>query len=170
MDADVAKIRVKMGAIEIEYEGKASFLESGLQNILNGLAAFHSNHQEIITSRDVEQTPNGEALERTASGLSLEMSTNSLAAHLGASKGSELIIAAAAHLTFVAKRDTFTRQELLDEMKSATTYFTPNVRSNLSSMLDNLQKAKRLNQPRTGVFALGANERTSLEARLAGIG
>lgn len=166
---DTAKIRLKLGVIEIEYEGKASFLEQGLPQLLSSVSEFYSNHQDAIPT-EAEPPSNGEAkaIEKS-SGLNLQMSTNSIAAHLGVSTGPDLIMAAAAHLAFVAKKETFTRQELLNEMKTATTYFTSNMRSNLGSSLDGLQKAKRLNQPRTGVFALGAAERTSLESKLAGL-
>jgi len=79
-------------------------------------------------------------------------------------------MAAAAHLTFAAKKDTFSRKEILTEMKDATTYYNANMSSNLGKALDTLVKAKRLNQVKVGVYALSASERSTLEAKLAQLG
>jgi hypothetical protein len=88
-------------------------------------------------------------------------------AHLGATSGPELAIAAAARLTFVKKQDKFTRREIDTEMKSATTYYSKNMSSNLSSSLTTLVKGKRLNQIEKDVYALSANEKATLEVKLA---
>ena len=94
-------------------------------------------------------------------------STNTIAAHLNASTGAELAIAAAAHLAHAKKKDTFTRQEINAEMKSATTYYNANMSTNLTKTLNTLIKNKRLNQVTKGVFALSAGEKKSLESKLA---
>ena len=97
----------------------------------------------------------------------VDHSTNTIAAHLGASSGPELAMAAAAHLAFVKKQDKFTRREIDAEMKSATTYYKRNMSSNLSSELNALVNGKRLNKIQKDVYAFSANERSVLEAKLA---
>jgi hypothetical protein len=98
---------------------------------------------------------------------SLDYSTNTIAAHLNANSGPELVIAAAAHLAHVKKKDTFTRQEIHDEMKGATTYYKANMSTNLTKSLNTLVKNKRLNQVTKGMFALSATEKKALEGKLA---
>jgi hypothetical protein len=51
------------------------------------------------------------------------LTTGTIAAKLKARSGSTLLMAAAAHLTFVADKSTFSRQDLLSEMQSATSYY-----------------------------------------------
>ncbi len=165
MDGESAKIRIKIGAIEIEYEGKASFLQDELLNLVQNLVGFYAEHKAAIPL----DAPSEEA-EKSGSGVAsaqLEYSTNTIAGHLGAASGSELAVAAAARLTFVKKQDKFTRKDIDAEMKSATTCYSKNMSSNLSSSLNTLVKGKRLNQIEKDVYALSANEKATLEVKLA---
>ena len=67
----------------------------------------------------------------------------------------------------VKKKDTFTRKEIIGEMKSATTYYKKSMLANLSKSLDTLVRAQRLNQAAKGVYALSAPEMKVLETKLA---
>ena len=164
MDGESAKIRIKIGAIEIEYEGQASFLQDELLNLMENLVGFYAEHKAAIPiDAPLDNAPSGSSVGSSAP---LDHSTNTIAGHLGASSGSELAIAAAAHLTFVKKQDRFTRKEVDTEMKSATTYYNKNMSSNLSSSLNTLVKGKRLNQIQKDVYALSANEKSALEAKI----
>jgi hypothetical protein len=165
MEGESAKIRIKIGAIEIEYEGKASFLQDELLNLVQNLVGFYAEHKAAIPvdARPDEPEKNGSG----GSSAQLDHSTNTIAGHLGAASGSDLAIAAAARLTFVKKQDKFTRKEIDTEMKSATTYYNKNMSSNLSSSLNTLVKGKRLNQIEKDVYALSASERITLEVKFA---
>jgi uncharacterized protein YcbK (DUF882 family) len=165
MDGESAKIRIKIGAIEIEYEGKASFLQDELLDLVQNVVGFYAEHKAAIHI----DTPQEKAEKSDSGGSSthLDHSTNTIAGHLGATSGSDLAIAAAARLTFVKKREKFTHREIDTEMKSATTYYNKNMSSNLSSSLNTLVRGKRLNQVGKDVYALSANEKTTLEAKLA---
>jgi len=165
MEGESAKIRIKIGVIEIEYEGKASFLQDELLNLVQNLVGFYAEHKAAIPvdappDKPEKSGPNGLSSQ-------LDHSTNTIAGHLGAGSGSDLAIAAAARLTFVKKQDKFTRKEIDTEMKSATTYFNKNMSSNLSSSLNTLVKGKRLNQIEKDVYALSANEKATLEVKFA---
>jgi len=55
-------------------------------------------------------------------------------------------------------------------MKSATTYYNQTMRSNMTKSLARLTSAKRINQIAKDTYALSANERKQLEAKVADIG
>src|SRR5690349_3289925 len=103
MDGESAKIRIKIGEIEIEYEGHASFLQDELLNLVQNLVGFYAEHKAAIPI----DAPSDNLQVGSSVGVSppLDHSTNTIAAHLGASSGPELAIAAAAHLTFVKRQD-----------------------------------------------------------------
>lgn len=165
MSEEIAKIRLKIGQLEVEYEGKASFLQDELLNLMEKLTGFYTKHKEAIPIEPSQAQTGG-----AGSGSSLgefDHSTNTIATHLNATSGPELAIAAAAYLAHVKKKDTFTRQEINNEMKSATTYYNANMSTNLSKALNTLVKSKRLNQVSKGVYALSATEKKALEAKLA---
>jgi hypothetical protein len=165
MEGESAKIRIKIGAIEIEYEGKASFLQHELLNLVQNLVRFYAEHKAAIPVDAPPDKP--EKSGSNGSSAQLDHSTNTIAGHLGAASGPDLAIAAAARLTFVKKQDKFTRKDIDTEMKSATTYYSKNMSSNLSSSLNTLVKGKRLNQIEKDVYALSANEKVTLEVKFA---
>jgi hypothetical protein len=96
----------------------------------------------------------------------LEATTGSIAAKLDCKSGPELVMAAAARLTFVLQTATFARQKIIDEMKTASAYYKSTYVSNLSSSLNNLVKDGKLNEPSQGNYALTATSLKDLEQRL----
>ena len=86
---------------------------------------------------------------------------------MGVKKTGDLVIAAAAQLTFVQQKDKFTRDDIAAEMKAAPIFFKQNMIGNLTATLNTLTKADRLNQSGKDVYALSSSERTSLEPKLA---
>lgn len=165
MGDNTAKIRLKIGQLEIEYEGRASFLQDDLLNLMEKMVGFYTEHKAAIPADPPPAQTNGAG--STGSTGDLDHSTNTIATHLGAKSGPDLAIAAAAHLGLVKKKDTFTRKEIIGEMKSATTYYKKSMLANLSKSLDTLVKAQRLNQAAKGVYALSAPEKKVLETKLA---
>ena len=163
MSNETAKIRLKMGQFEIEYEGKESFLKDELLNLTEKVLSLYAENKELIPAEPAAQLSSVAG----AQGNGLEHSTNTIAAHLKASTGPDLAIAAAAHLALVKRKDKFTRKEINDEMKEATTYYKDSMSSNLSKSLNTLVKDKWLNQVAKGSYALSAHEKKSLEAKLA---
>ena len=91
-----------------------------------------------------------------------------IAARLDVKSGSDLIIAAAAKLTFVDGQDKFSRKTLLESMQTASSYYKQSMSSNLTKFLNGLLKDNRLTEPSIGHFALTPSERTQLEGQLAG--
>lgn len=77
-----------------------------------------------------------------------------------------MLIAAAAHLALMKNKDSFSRQELLVEMKSATGFYKKNYSSNLTSYI-NTANGDALAETATGVFSLSEKTHKSVETALA---
>ena len=96
----------------------------------------------------------------------LDLSTDTIATILQAKSGTDLIVAAAAHLHFSAAKQKFTRQELTAQMRSAPGYFKETYVNNLTTYLAALCKADRLRLVATDTYAISIKERKELEAKL----
>ena len=166
-----SKIKIKLGAIEIEYEGSETFLKEELPALLSAVADLYQHSHSTVGPTTIEESaspPQNGALNGAASsGNPMLGTTNSLAARLQVKSGPELILAGAARLTLVENLASFPRQRLIDEIKSAAQYFKANHLSNLTKNLHSLVKDGKLNEPSKGHFALTASCKADLEARLA---
>lgn len=170
----IAKIRLKVGSMELEYEGDPAFLTGGIEALLETMGGLASKvPAEAQRSVQATEVPPINANAGTApapvQGNMVSLSMNTIAAHLDAKTGPELIICALAKLEFVQGKSSSTRNEIHAEIKEATTYYTGNMSSNMSKNLGNLVKAKRINQIAKDTYALSANERKQLEAKVADI-
>jgi hypothetical protein len=165
MSTQTAKVCLKLGHLEVEYEGESSFLEEGIFNLLNRVADFYKENGKAIPTNNSGLYESKSV--STSAKSDIDFSTTTIAAHLKAETGTELAIAAAAHLTFVKSKDKFTRKELLDEMQEAPTYYKTSYSSNLTKTLESLIKSKRFHQNGKDMYALAPQERQSLEAKLA---
>lgn len=154
-----SKIRIKVGQLEVEFEGSEAFLKEELLDIVTKLSEIHgtngNSNDTTITKED-----------RRRSGA-VNLSTASIAAKSGCSGGQDLVLAAAAQLAFSQDADTFTRQQLLGQMKSARAYYKKSYSNNLTKYLDSLVKSGKFNEPSTGTYSLSADARKDLEPRLA---
>jgi hypothetical protein len=153
-----SKIRIKLGPIEVEYEGSEAFLKQELPALIKTVTELSKSAEVVIREEDNSSGSNA---------ANIQLSTSTIAAKLLCSSGPDLITAAAAHLTLVKKNKTFSRQQILDEMKTATGYFKPTYRDNLSSSLQRLLKNDILNEPSTGIYSLTESERKKLESQFA---
>ncbi len=169
-----AKIRIKVGSMELEYEGDPSFLTGGIEALLTTMGELAGKVPEEAPPFELP-TPvqvasgngNGGA---SAGGGQFTFSTNTIAAHLDAKSGPELVVCAMAQIELVQGKASSTRTDILAEMKNATTYFKETMRNNLSGSLSRLVKDKRINQIAKDTYALSATERKQVEAKVAEIG
>lgn len=169
-----AKIRIKVGSMELEYEGDPSFLTGGIEALLVTMGDLAGKAPEEVTPH-IEAavqppTANGVSNGTSVVGGQYTVSTNTIAAHLAAKTGPELVICAMAQLELVQGKSTSGRAAILAEMKSATTYYNENMSKNMSQALSGLTKSKRINQIATDSYALSANEKKKVEAKVAEIG
>ncbi|MBR8056455.1 hypothetical protein [Burkholderia dolosa] len=172
-----SKIKIKLGAIEVEYEGSETFLKEELPALLSAVSDLYQSSQIDLSPTGLSAVPadngslNGAATANgTAShnGASMVGTTNAIATRLNVKSGPDLILAAAARLTIGSGMGVFPRQRLIDEMRTAPNYFKGSILKNLSASLQRLLKDGKLNEPSRGHYALTASCRADLEAQLAG--
>jgi len=148
------RTRIKYGDFEIEGSETLiteSFIKEQLPEIVKTLAAALKP-----SASTMQQSSPNPPLSAPFGGGSIELNitTNNIAAKLGCSSGTDLIIAAAAHLHFVDGKMQFTRSELLDEMKSATSYFNESMRKNMTRNLIIAVRNNQLNERSKDTYAL----------------
>lgn len=169
-----ARIRLKVGTMELEYEGDPSFLTGGIEALLVTMGDLSlkvpAEPPSLAETTEKVQPVIGANDNTAVNGGKYSFSTNTIASHLTAKNGPELIICAMAQLEIVQEKSYATRNEILNEMKSATTYYNSGMSSNMSKNLANLTKAKRINQISKDTYALGSAERKQVEAKVAEIG
>ena len=159
-------IKIKIGSIEIEYEGTEDYLKNELPNLIDKLVSLKEIAQ-VSTNENSTTTPSVEPeTEVVTVDPDFQMSINSISAKLNVKSGSDLIIAACAHLALVQKRETYQRQDILNEMKKASNYYKNSHRANLSSLLKTLVSNHKLIERKKDTYALSANSLKSLKSTL----
>lgn len=155
-----SRIKIKFGNIDIEFEGSEEFIRSELLTLLEAITELQSNDLSIVPDDN-----NGSLSPSVSQTKNWGISTYS--AKLKVKSGTDLVIAACAFLTFESGQGAFTRKAILDEMKSATSYYQVNYSKNLTRYISQLVKNGDLVVTSAKLFALGANTRKMLEQRLA---
>lgn len=162
-----SKLRIRIGEVEIDYEGTEEFLKQELPQLLKTAMELHrasGGSSSGGSGKGEAGAAGGSAGARKAASLT----TGSIAAKLGAKSGSDLLTAAAAHLVLVNGTEPFTRQQLLTEMQSATSYYKSSYSTNLTKYIKTaLQKDGPLSETGKNAYALTAAARADLEKKLA---
>jgi hypothetical protein len=158
-----ATIRIKLGVLEIEYQGDSEFLKSDLIKTVKELLEV----QKDLPTADSDGEPSGEAKSNAAPGGKFSHSTSTMATLLSADSGPDLIVAAAAHLQFSGGKSQYTRGELLAAMRSAPSHYKKTYNNNLSGYLSNLVKSDDLRLVGEDTYALSAKKAADIEAKLA---
>ncbi len=159
-----SKIRIKMGAIEVEYEGSEAFLKEELPKFLAAVSDLYVKSGSV-SPPGIPETPQPQSDSSQGSTV-LEMTTASIASKLGVNSGPQLVLAAAAHLRFVKGLDKFPRKQLTEQMRSASSFFKESYVSNLSKTIKTLMKENKLNEPSNEVYALTHASEQDLRSRL----
>lgn len=105
--------------------------------------------------------------DRKAASEAFDLSTDTIANILNVNSGSDLAIAAAAHLHFTAGKQKFSRQELTAAMRSAPAHFKETFINNLTKYLASLTKADRLRLVAADTYALSSKQRQQLSEQLS---
>ncbi len=161
---DKSRIRIKLGGLEIEFEGTEAYLEKNLPELVEMLATI-----EPPENYDEEDTE-GELLEASGdkSKQKLDMSTSMIANKLNANSGGALILAACAHLHLVKGHDKYTRSNILAEMQTATSYYKATYSKNLSNYFKALVKSGDLNELGEKTYSLHETRVVKLVGELGG--
>lgn len=131
-----SKIRLKVGEVEVEYEGDISELKEHLAELLKTVSEINVPERAWPAAAEVDMQ---DAAPIKGKKTALEGTTNSIASSISCNSGSDLIKAASLQLTLVQGKEKFTRQELIAEMKTST-YHKSTYVGNMSSYLKNLFK------------------------------
>lgn len=158
-----AKIRIKLGDLEVDYEGDSSFLEKDLLKIVHDLQKVAPQ-----TSNSERQQNLSNNREKPSAG-SQTLTTKSIATKLSAKSGSDLALAAVAHLAIIKGMDSFKRAEINTAMKSAAGIYKTTMTGNLSSIIRTLLHQDTLVETGTETYALTPSAETKLKGQL-GIG
>ena len=158
-----SKFRLKIGVLEIEYEGNESFLKDGLFNLMEKVSGLYTEHR---SSLPINVSPTNEQIESEKStNIEIDLSTSTIASRLEVKSGPDLVMAACICLTLVKKKSSFTRQDIHNEMKAATSYYKTSMGSNLTKSLEVHVKSGRLNETSASNYALSAQEKRNAEAK-----
>jgi hypothetical protein len=152
------RLRVKTSSLELEFEGSQAFLKQELLDVLETLLSQDPNG--AFARASVTTGNNGGTRGRP------EMSTGSIAARLSVQSGSDLILAACAHLTFVGAQDVFSRREITENMKTATAYYRATYVANQTKYLQGLVQRGKLIERSAGKYSLSAPARAELEGKV----
>jgi len=157
-----AKIELKLGNFEFTAEAEAAWLEKQLDKLL-------AHVKTIDVGDGAEDRTKGQTKTAHHKTNHLTGTTATIAGKLGCKVGvgKDVITAAAARLTFVESKESFSRAELLDEAKSASAYYKKTVANNLSNTLEGLVKSGDLTEIAKGAYSLSAPKREEIEKRLA---
>ena len=149
-----------MGSIELEYEGEERFLKEELPDLLGTVKKLGD-----VRAR-AEGKAGSETEEPAAAGSHQQsLSTSVIASRLNCRQGADLIEAAAFYLIGVLKKETFSRDELIREMRSAKAFFKKSYVNNLSNYLKQLISGQRLNEVGTDIFSVPHDVLKQLKGR-----
>jgi hypothetical protein len=159
-----AKLKVKLGHIEVECEGTEEFIKAELPALMKSFS-------ELLEKVPVQLPPLPAAIEtngsaRQANGKRIDLSLGTIATKLNCSTGPDLALAAAAFLTVVQAKDTFDRKEILACMQGASNHYKESYSSNMTKILASVVGDNKLIERASGVYALAASTRNQMEASL----
>ncbi len=159
-----SRIRIKLGEMEIEYDGEEQFIKEELHGMVSKYAELYKEYCKVIGQKAEE---NNKGVGSKGNNPSISGTTKTIAAKLDVKSGPDLILAAAAQLTFVANKGTFSRQEIIDAMKAATGHYKKSYLSNLTQYLDQVVKDQKLVETATDQYALKDSYKLTIGDKLA---
>ena len=156
----MSKLRLKLGAFEVDYEGSDEFIKDQLPVLLKTLREIGVLGEALKGAEDVDE-------ERGAGRAHKTLSTNTIAHKQQAKTGSDLAKAAAARLGIALNKESFTKKEILAEMRTAKSFYKASFASNIDSYLKTLIGEGTLLLQADDTFALSAGKRAALEQTIA---
>jgi LytS/YehU family sensor histidine kinase len=159
----ISKIKIKLGNIELDFEGTEEYIRSDLPSLLELICTYSATASNVESdTEESEELPANPDLATQK----VQMTTNTIAAKLNVKSGSDLVLAACAHLCLVKGVSMFERKNILAEMQTASNYYKQTHSSNLSTSLSTLVKGNKLIERSKDKYALTAQAKQELEATL----
>ena len=159
------KVAIAIGSLSFSGEGEQTWVTEQFDKILAKVPELLKQAPNLVSPSSGSANGGGQQ-SRQSAGIA-KGTVAAIAAKLGVATGPELIMAAAAKLTFVDGKDSFSRKSLLEAMKTATNYYKQTYSNNLSKYLKTVQQDQRLTEHAADQFALTAAEKTKLESLVA---
>lgn len=156
----MAKIHIKMGDVEVEYEGDEEFLKKDLPQLIERVTSLAKATGKTVA-------PAGSTPSVTRAGISPSdaeeiPTTGLIAAKLNAESGPDLAMAAALRLSMSGTLK-FNRKALVTEMRSAHGIFKDSYASNLTATLKTLMRGGRLHDAGSSSYSLPKEEKDKLQ-------
>jgi hypothetical protein len=162
-----SKIRIKNGTMEVEYEGTDEFIKNELLKLVSSVSELSKKSDQSSQGEGEKKLKGkGQEDEKPKDAKSYGTTAN-IAGKLNCESGPDLVIAACAYLTFAEGKSSFTRQQIIDQMKPAAPYYKVSYIHNLSSYLNRLRETGKLHEASTGVYSLSPSAYKDLKSRLA---
>lgn len=159
------RLRIKIGATELEYEGNADSLQEELMSAVSGMLKKIESY--VADVAELKEPLDGGTHPSSPTPSDDLISTNTIATVMGAKSGTDLARAAAARLILVGGAQVVKRLELLDEMKQAHAFYKSTYRSNLSNMLNRLVSKDQFRLVEKDTYTLSQAEREFMGAVLS---
>ena len=153
------KIRIKVGEVEVDYEGDSAFLKSDLLKLIQEL-------QKSEGSAPARSTPDRKLT--TPAPQSGQMTTKTIATKLDAKTASDLAKAAMYHLVVMQGKTQATGNEILKEMKNATGHYKASMSGNHTKTLRILLNKNILVENAKDVYSLVPAVEQQLKIALSG--
>jgi hypothetical protein len=163
-----SKFKIKLGQIELEYEGSEEFLTKELPELLAAVSKlFQETGAAALVAPMAASTQSSANQPQAPAQPTLQLTTGSIASKLKASSGSDLLLAAAARLALAEGLASFTRSQLLKEMQTATTFYKKTYNNNLTKIIVALVKADKLREISNSTYSLSEATCNELRSKLA---
>ena len=162
-----SKVKLKLGAAEVEMEGDDSSIAEAAYRVLEKLVALQPTAAAQLPHQETGSTLN---TQREIPASEFDFSVNTIGNALKVETATDLLKAACIKLCYVEKRDEFTRQEILDAAKEGSQYYKQNMSSNLSKYMKTLTTSGYLLSRSSGKYSLSKAGRDAAEAVLGNIG
>ncbi len=156
----MTKLRLKYGALEVEFEGTEEFLTAHLQGLLEAVSSLRP-------APGMPATPSTDPRQNGAT--SEELSVSTIAQRLNVARGPDLIMSAALSLVRGGS-EKFEKKTLREQIKLAPAFYKKTYSDNFDNYVKTLVKNGRLSDTGASTYAIPASELTRLTSALTAAG
>jgi hypothetical protein len=161
---NIIKFRMKSSLLEFEYEGAASFIGKNLLEFIQNVNEAHRDFSPIeIDKKSPSESP---AKTGNPSSPNPKLSASTIAINIKAKTGPDLALASCVYLSLSEGKESFSRQEILDTMKTVVGVYNQTMSKNLSQTIETLVRNKKIQQLSSSNYSLSAITRSEMEMKL----
>lgn len=158
------KFRIKLGPVEVEYEGNEEYKKEKLLELASEIMRIYESSEKKAEG-DSGAHDKGTGKD-AGKGTGVQLTTGNIASKLDLGKGKELLLASCAYLEFLAHKETYKRDDILAQAKTATGFYKTSHGANLTIYLKRLVSAHKLNEIAEGTYTMTDKVRNELKVKL----